>query len=54
MDANVSYNVTYSRGTSAYDEKRFVRRAVAAERLATVIRNIQNAGDRVYSVELAY
>jgi hypothetical protein len=48
----VTYQVTYSRGTSIYDEQRFVRRRVAAERLPAVIRNIQNAGDRLHSVEI--
>lgn len=49
----MNYEITYSVGTTIHDERRYVAKC-SAERLATKIRNLQNAGKVIYEVVQAH
>lgn len=50
-DAQVMYVITFAKGTSIHDEKRFQRRNVSAVNLAETISSYQAKGCRIVRVE---
>ena len=52
MYENSTYAITYSRGTNANNEQRYVRRGIPSSRLSKTILDFQRRGDGIYAVEV--